>query len=77
MMLTTTDNPYDPFEEYEDWNRFDQLKGYNSMNYLARVTRLSNELSEADENIAINNAIKEIVAMNIIGVYKKVEKNIE
>lgn len=75
-MLTTTDNPYDPFEEFDDWNQFDLAKGYNSMSYLARIARVSGELSETDENLAINDAIDEIVRMNVIGIYTKVEQQL-
>ena len=28
-MLTTTDNPYNPWTEYEDWYLWDQQHGYN------------------------------------------------
>ena len=32
--LTTTDNPYDPFTQYDAWYRFDEGKGYHSCAYL-------------------------------------------
>ena len=73
-MLTTLDNPYDPFTQFDAWYSYDESKGYHTCAYLARITRESNELSEPDEQIAIDLAIDEIVKMNTIGLYKKVVK---
>lgn len=75
-MLTTIDNPFDPFDEFDDWNQYDQQHGYHSMNYLARIARLSDELSPADENTAYNKAVEEIVDLNVLGIYKKVERTV-
>ena len=72
VMLTTVDNPFNPFTQFDEWQRFDEEKGYFTCEYLARIARTSDELSEADEDIAIHSAIDEIVKMNILGIYKKV-----
>jgi hypothetical protein len=72
-MLTTIDNPYDPFTQFDEWLQFDQSSGYFTIEYLARLTRTSHDLSEADESIAIENAIDEIVTENITGMYRKIE----
>lgn len=72
FMLTTIDNPYNPFTQFDDWFAFDVLKGYNSCSYLARIVKSSPDLSEIDETLAINAAIDEIVSINDIGLYIKV-----
>lgn len=74
-MITTTDNPYNPFTQFDDWDRWDRAAGYYTSAFLARIVRSSNELSEADQRVAIENAIDEIVSENIIGVYRKVSAN--
>lgn len=71
-MLTTIDNPFNPFTEFDDWYNFDEAKGYHSCSYLARIANLSEELSLADEEDAIEKAIEEIIRLNILGIYKKV-----
>jgi len=76
MMLTTLDNPFDPFTQYDDWNRFDCDNGYYTMNYIARIAVTTDELSEAIYNAAINHAIDEICEINVTGNYKKVFRKI-
>ena len=71
VMLTTIDNPFDPFTEFDKWKSFDESKGYHSCALLARVAKSSDELSEEDEILAIKDAIDEIVRENISGVHKK------
>ena len=46
--LTTIDNPYDPFAQFDAWFRFDEGKGYHSCAYLARIARTSDQLSGAE-----------------------------
>lgn len=72
VMLTTTDNPFDPFSEFDKWQNFDEGKGYFTCSYLARIANVSDELSEADEALEIERAIDEIVRFNLLGIYRKV-----
>ena len=73
-MLTTIDNPFDPFTQYDEWLSWDEDQGYYSNSLLARIAITSDELSDSDQEKAIELAIDEIVAMNAIGVYKKASK---
>lgn len=72
LMVTTVDNPWDPFTQFSEWYAFDVGAGYNTSAYLARLTRTSAELSSADQRLAINEAVNEIVSENVLGIYKKV-----
>ena len=74
-MLTTTDNPYNPFIQFDEWYAFDEGKGYHTCAYLARVTKTSNEISDADDEAAIDAAMDEIIKYNVLGIYKKVTKS--
>lgn len=71
-MLTTVDNPFNPFIQFDEWYAFDTLKGYNSCSYLARIAVTSDELSDADNELAINEAIDEILYFDVLGIYQKV-----
>lgn len=76
-MLTTIDNPYSPFTEFEPWYAFDKARGYNTPSYLARVCITSDELSEADQDLAIELAMDEIISLNPLGIYKKIFRDSE
>ena len=75
-MLTTIDNPFDPFTQYKEWYAYDMQLGHNTTGLLARVAIVSPETSEADQMLAIESAIDEIVSENVSGVHKKVYKEI-
>lgn len=74
-MLTTVDNPYNPFTHFDEWNVFDQAAGYHTLSFLARIVVTSDDLSEADQHQAIELAIDEIVRENVSGVHRKVARD--
>lgn len=76
-MLTTVDNPYDPFTKFDEWYAFDEASGYHSSALLARIVRTSDDLSEADQSLAIEEAIDEVVRENVLGIYRKVSTTSE
>lgn len=71
-MLSTVDNPYNPFYQFDEWLQWDIEKGYNTLSYLARILITSDDLSESDESIALEYAINEIVQENVFGVHIRV-----
>ena len=76
--LTTIDNPYNPFTDFEQWFMFDTEKGYNTCGYLARLTaNISDELTEQETTREINRAIDEIIKYDFMNIYKRVTKDDE
>lgn len=73
-MLTTVDNPFDPFEQFTSWFLFDTEKGYNSCSYLARIARTSDQFTEEENNKEVERAIDEIIKNDFMNIYKKVIK---
>jgi len=76
-MLTTKDNPYNPFEQYDEWFRWDAAKGYHTPSYLARLVAQGHELSEQDQKFAIEIVIEEIVSNDVTDNYKRVTREVE
>ena len=71
-MLTTIDNPFNPYTQYDDWLRFDEDHGYYTNNYLARVAGTSDALSDYENQRAVNRAIDDIIRLDFMGIYRKV-----
>lgn len=60
-MLTTKDNPYNPWIDYDGWYAYDRDHGYNTPSYQARIAVTSDDLTEEENEEIINNAINEII----------------
>ena len=75
VMLTTTDNPFSPFTQWDSWFAYDTQLGYHTCSYLARIVTTSPDLSEADQHLAIEIGIDEIVLENVLNVYIKVTED--
>lgn len=74
VAITTIDNPFDPFDDFDSWFLFDVKKGYNTCSYLARIARISDEFTDEEKQIEIESAIDEIIENDFMGIYKKVVK---
>ena len=74
--LTTFDNPYNPFEEFEKWFTYDVTKGYNTCEYLARIAHTSNSLSDEENEDETSRAIDEILKYDFECIYKKVTREV-
>lgn len=72
--LTTKDNPFDPFTDFDKWFAYDEAKGYHSCSYLARIAKTSSQFSDQDQVLEINRAIDEIIKLNPLGIYTKVTR---
>ena len=61
IMITTIDNPFDPFEQIEAWRLKDIELQHFTCERLARITRLSPEMSDFEKEKEIERAIDEII----------------
>lgn len=76
-MLTTIDNPFNPFTHYDEWFQFDESKGYHTSQFLAKIAKTSSNMSDSDYEKEVERAIDEIVKFNVRGIDKKVSDNSE
>ena len=71
--LTTFDNPYSPYEQFEEWYRYDTDHGYNSSGLLMRLAYTSSQFTDNENAYEIEKAIDRIVAADPQNIYKKLK----
>lgn len=73
--LTTFDNPFDPFEQFDSWLLFDKEKGYNCCERLARISNISDSMTQKEIYEETERAIDEIIKYDFLNIYKKVSRS--
>lgn len=76
-MLTTIDNPFDPFDDFANWYICDMFKGYNTCGLLAVFAETSDIYSDDENFFIIDDAIDTIIELDPLKIYKKVTKEVE
>lgn len=83
VMLTTPDNPYNPFTDFDQWFRYDVGAGYNTPMRLASISQTSELFSDEENNASIEEAINQLMQLGAITKtgeiipYKKVYESSE
>lgn len=72
--LSTKDNPFNPFTEWDEWYMYDVDHGWNSDEILMRIATTSSEFTEGENDYEIEKAIDKIVAIDPLQMYIKVSK---
>ena len=76
-MLTTSDNPLDPFEKFTSWFLFDIEKGYYTCAHLARLVNITDEMTQKEIDEETDRAIDTILETVFLGIYEKVTREVE
>lgn len=72
VALSTIDNPYNPITEFSKWIQYDKLAGHSCCEYIARLAKYSNLMSEEEKDIETERVIDDIVEADPMGTYIKV-----
>lgn len=74
--LTTIDNPYNPFDQFDDWLRFDKDNNYNCCERLARIAKISDDFTQKEIDEENERAIDEIIKYDFLNIYTKAVREI-
>lgn len=77
VSITTTDNPYDPFDDYNHWLQFDIDKGYYTSSSLARLTHLTDDMTQKEEDDEVERAIDRLIEIDPLDLYIKVTREVK
>ena len=77
-MLTTLDNPYNPFVDFSSWYMFDCEQEHNTSSRLARIVNIDSEMTQKERDEEIDRAMDFIVTYDLEGIFVKgTEEQIE
>lgn len=71
VMLTTIDNPFDPYTDFDNWLAYDTEKHYNTCGLLARIANTSDALSDEENVIEIESSIDDFLSLDLTNTFKK------
>lgn len=74
FMLTTLDNPFDPFNDFKSWYMFDCEKGHNTSSRIARIMQTDGEMSQIEIEAERNRAMDLIMKYDFEDKYIKVSE---
>ena len=72
VTATTIDNPFNPFDEFNEWFLFDTEKGYYTSSKLGRLTHLKSDMTQKEENEEVERAVDELISIDPLDIYIKV-----
>lgn len=67
VRVTTADNPFNPFTEWDEWYFYDLSKGYSTCERLDRLSNTSSQLSDELNNEELEQAIDQLVEVGAVG----------
>lgn len=67
LLLSTEDNPYNPWTHFDDWYAWDVAHGYNLCALLANLANTNESMSEEDQVRLVSEVTDEIIEVNLYG----------
>lgn len=68
VAVTTNDNPFDYFDDFDNWLLYDIEKGYHTLEVMSRLTYTSTELSDAVYEAEIERVVNDMVYHDVINL---------
>lgn len=69
VFVTTFDNPFNYFNDFENWFAWDKKMGWNTCGIMADLTGNISNLSPEETATVIEGACKRLVSVDILGIW--------
>ena len=74
FMLTTIDNPFNPFNDFASWFEYDCDKGHNTCGRLARIANINAEMTQKEVDEEMDRAMDFIVKHDLEEKFIKIQE---
>ena len=71
VFISTIDNPFDYFKQFDEWLAFDRQMGYFTLEYVGRLVKTDPNLSEEEQDLELDRVFDSIIEWNG-DLYKRV-----
>lgn len=71
VFISTSDNPFDYFKQFDEWLAYDRQMGYFTLELVGRIAKLDPYLSEEEQDLELERVFDSIIEWNG-DLYKKV-----
>ena len=70
-MITTFDNPYNPFDEFNLWLMFDKEKGYNSCERMMRLANITEDMTQIEIDAECDRAMDRLIELDFTNTFTR------
>ena len=75
-MITTIDNPWNPFTNWDEWYAYDEWHGYHTCSLVDRLMPNTNDaISEKLYDDLLDDVNNDIARLNPLGIYALITKD--
>lgn len=71
-MVTTIDNPWNPFSHYHEWLSYDMTHCYHTDEWIAVLSKTSNDLGTEEQQEQVDAGVDSLLALDPYGLHVKV-----
>lgn len=75
VMLSTFDNPFNPFHNFDSWLLYDKEKGYDSCERLASLLHITEDMSSVEQEQERIRAIDRLIELDFTNTFIRVTPN--
>ena len=76
-MISTKDNPFDPFDDFNAWLLFDKEKGYDSNERVARLAHITEDMTEEESDKEFERAMDRLIEIDPLDIFIKIRRKSE